>query len=279
MARDFGEVRAQDEHDAILAVLQGVAAHEASVGAGYNQFGMNYDSDRIGFHVDVNAVGEFGTTLGSAGTPRGLLRGAFGTGGSTVGYGAVLGDRLFTALSLGYADYEPDHVYMITSPEIMTQLRTANLVDQTTVTEGNLEFQTVFGGKFRLIMTRANQGNRGGDSNVDSASTRTTFLVKPGALEMAMLDVPMPVEMFRDANTYRGSGSTDIWYRWGYVLHPMGYNWSGADGQFATNAQTDLGAGDGETPQRGGGNAYNAAGSWERRFDTLNLGILPIFHG
>ena len=126
----------------------------------------------------------------------------FGDGGSTVGYGAVLGDRLFTALSLGYADYEPDHVYMITSPEIMTQLRTANLVDQTTVTEGNLEFQTVFGGKFRLIMTRANQGNRGGDTNVDSASTRTTFLVKPGALEMAMLDVPMPVEMFRDANTY-----------------------------------------------------------------------------
>ena len=85
--------------------------------------------------------------------------------------------------------------------------------------------------------------------------------------------------MYKRQNTYRGSGSTDIWYRWGYVLHPMGYNWSGADGQFATNAQTDLGAGDGETPQRGGGNAYNAAGSWERRFDTLNLGILPIFHG
>ena len=246
---------------------------------------MNYDSDNIGFHVDINAAGEFGAAATDANDARGLLRDAFGTGGTTVGYGAVLGDRLFSALSLGYADYEPDHVYMITSPEIMTQLRTANLVDQTTVTEGNLEFQTVFGGKFRLIMTRANQRGAATLNNVNTQSTRTTFLVKPGAIEMAMLDVPMPVEMYRDANTYRGSGSTDIWYRWGYVLHPMGYSWSDAanDAAFATNSQTNLGSGDqtdGDSQGRSSTStsAYDQGTNWARRFDTLNLGILPIFH-
>jgi hypothetical protein len=251
IARDFGEVRAQDEHDAILNILQGVAKKEAAIGTGYSAFGGNYDSDGLGLFVDVNAGGAFGTD-----TDQGLLT----AGGISSGYGAIRAENLFTALSLGFADYEPEYVYMVTSPEVMTQLRVANIVDQTTVTEGNLEFTTAFGGKFRLIMTRADQGNRGGDTNVHANSVKTTFMVKPGAIEMAQLSVPMPVELYRDANKYNGGGTTDIWYRWGYVAHPMGYNWAGSTTAFATNA------------------TYNAAASWERKYDTLNLGILPIFH-
>ena len=72
-------------------------------------------------------------------------------------------------------------------------------------------FDTIFSGKFRLLMSRTNQGNFSGANGVAAASDKTTYLVKPGALEMAQLSVPMPVEMFRDANTYSGSGSTDIW--------------------------------------------------------------------
>ena len=144
-----------------------------------------------------------------------------------------MGENLFKAISLGYADYEPDYCYMITSPEVMTLLRIANLVDQTKVTEGSLQFDTIFGGKFRLLMSRTNKGDFSSQNGVNNLSTKTTFLVKPGALEMAQLSVPMPVEMFRDANTYHGSGSTDIWYRWGYVAHPMGYNWLGNTTAFA----------------------------------------------
>jgi len=252
IARDFGEVRAQDEHDAILNILQGVAKKEAAIGTGYSSFGGNYDSDGIGFFVDVNANGAFGTD-----TDQGLLAAS----GISTGYGAIRAENLFTALSLGFADYEPDFVYMITSPEVMTQLRVANIVDQTTVTEGNLEFTTAFGGKFRLLMSRADQGNRSGDANVHANSTKTTFMVKPGAIELAQLAVPMPVEMYRDANKYNGGGTTDMWYRWGYVAHPMGYNWTGSSTEFAANA------------------GYNNSASWARKYDTLNLGILPIFHG
>lgn len=252
IARDFGEVRAQDEHDVILNILKGVAAKEASIGTGYSSFGLEYDTDNIGFFVDVNGGGAFGTD-----TDQGLLAAS----GISTGYGAIRAENLFTALALGFADYEPDFVYMITSPEVMTQLRVANIVDQTTVTEGNLEFTTAFGGKFRLLATRADQGNRGGDSNVDANSTKTTFMVKPGAIELAQLAVPMPVEMHRDANKYNGGGTTNMWYRWGYVAHPMGYDWTGTATAFATNAN------------------YAAAGSYARKYDVLNLGILPIFHG
>ena len=116
-----------------------------------------------------------------------------------------------------------------------------------------------------------------GSAGVNARSTRTTFLVKPGALEMAQLSVPMPVEMYRNANTYSGGGSTDIWYRWGYVIHPMGYDWAGNQQGFAEKSSsldiTSTGRADGS------GDAYDAsATTWSRKFDMLNLGILPIFH-
>jgi len=255
IARDFGEVRAQDEHDTILSVLKGVAGAEALKGEGLNAFGIDYSDATKGFYVDINAAGAFGAEA-TAADARGLLAGR----GVDSGYGAIRAENLFTALSLGYADYEPEYVYMVTSPEIMTQLRTANLVDQTTITEGNIEFQTAFGGKFRLIMTRASQGTQASNGDVSALSAKTTFFVKPGAVEMAMLSVPMPVEMFRDANRYMGGGTTDIWYRWGYIAHPMGYDWAGSPSAFAA-------------PE-----AHAAADSYLRKFDMLNLGILPVFH-
>lgn len=256
IARDFAEVKAQDEDDAIVSTLKGIAAKEAATGPGIANFGMDYSSANTtnGFHVDVNAAGAFGSGVG---TSRGLILDA---DPASTGYGAILGENLFKALSLGFADYEPPFMYMLTSPELMTQLRIANLVDQTTVTEGNIEFNTIFSGKFRLISTRTNMGSAAAAANVEAASTKTTFLVKPGAIEMATLAVPTPTEIFRDANKHMGSGTTDIWYRWGYVAHPMGYSWAGASNAFATNA------------------ALATDTSYERKFDMLNLGILPVFH-
>lgn len=253
IARDFAEVKAQDEDDAIVSVLKGVAAKEAATGTtGINDFGMDYRAGTQGFYVDLNQAGAFGA---SAGTDRTLIMDQ-----SSSLYGGILGENLFKSLSLGFADYEPAFMYMICSPEIMTQLRIANLVDQTTVTEGNIEFNTIFSGKFRLLSTRTNMGDNSAATNVTAESTKTTFLVKPGAINMAALSVPTPTEIFRDANKYGGSGATDIFYRWGYICHPMGYSWTGSDSAFADNA------------------ALAASASYARKFDMLNLGVLPIFH-
>jgi hypothetical protein len=250
IARDFTEVRTQDESDALVSILKGVAAYEVSRGAGVVQFDTDADANDKGLFVDINAEGVFGAAATTTG--RKLF--------DSTAIGAARGERLFKAIGMGFKDYEPDFMYMVTSPEVLAELRAANLVDTTTVVDGNLTFQTIFGGKFRLLLSRVSQGNLAASANVNDQSTKTTFLVKPGALSFTPIAVPTPVEIERSAARYTGGGSTDIWYRYGFVMHPMGYDWSGATNAFATNT------------------AYGTSSSWARKMSSLNLGILPIFH-
>ena len=254
IARDFAEVRAQDEHDALLAVLKGVAAHEVSLGttSGMIDFDTDADASGVGSFVDVNAAGLHGAAATGASDARKLF--------DSSAMGAARGERLFRSIGAAFKDYEPDFMYMVTSPEVMAEMRAANLVDETTVTEGNIEFTTIFGGKFRLIMTRANQGNVSAEAEVNAQSTKTTFIIKPGSVASAAMPVPTPVEVDRNAASYLGGGSTNVWYRWGYAMHPMGYDWDGATTAFASDAN------------------FGAAASYARKMDALNLGILPIFH-
>ena len=309
IARDFGEVRANDEHNAVINTLRGVANAESSnvaaesaggavttngitrfsqsgaaaantgwisntagnnsiaapssdgnnTGTGQSGTGTLVGSaaNLTGFFVDLNAGDTGGVFTGSSNTLVNAL--------TATQQGAVRADALFKAVGMAFADYEPDYMYLVTSPEVLSELRGANLVDQTTVTEGNIEFQTIFGGKFRLVLTRTDQGDfaAGSTNAVNNASNKTSFLVKPGMISMNMLEVPMPVEIFRDANQYQGGGSTDVWYRWGYVSHAIGYSWNGGTTQFA---------------EQGTGTSGLAGTNWRRRMDPLNLGILPIFH-
>ena len=252
MAKDYAEHRAQDEHNAVLSVLKGVANYEVSRGAGIVAFDTDAGGATTGFFVDINAAGQFGAAATDAATERKLV--------DNTATGAARGERLFRALGMAFKDYEGDFMYMVTSPELLADLRAANLVDSTVIAEGSLVFQTIFGGKFRLLLTRAAQGNVSASANVNDRSVKTTFLLKPGCVSFSGLTVPTPVEVQRNAESYQGGGSTSIWYRWGFIAHPMGYNWAGATNAFAS----DVG--------------YAAAGSWARKVDSLNLGILPIFH-
>jgi hypothetical protein len=253
IARDFSEVRGQDESDAIVSTLKGVAAYEVSRGAGIVDYGTDADGAGVGNFVDINAAGVFGAAAATSASDQRKLFDA-------TAIGAARGQRLFQALGMAFKDYEPDFMYMITSPEVLAELRAANLVDVTTVTDGNLTFQTVFGGKFRLILSRVAQGDLSASANVNDRSTKTTFICKPGAISFTNIAVPTPVEVDRSAASYTGGGSTSIWYRYGFVVHPMGYDWAGATNAFATNA------------------AFATAGSWARKMSALNLGILPILH-
>jgi hypothetical protein len=248
-AAHLAKARAQDEHSAVLSVLKGVAAKEASLGAGIVDFSTVPDGS-TGMFIDINAAGAFGTV--GTGTGRKLV--------DASAAGAARGERLFRAMGMAWKDYEPEYAYLITSPELMADFRAANLVDQTRVTDGNLEFQTLFDGKFRLILTSDSQGNLAGSANVNDLSVKTTFLVKPGSIAFKEMEVPVPTEINRNAEAYAGGGSTNVWYRYGFVAHPMGYDWVGSTTAFASNA------------------ALATAASWGRKMDPLNLGILPIFH-
>jgi hypothetical protein len=280
VGRDFAETRAQDEHNAILAVLKGVAISEAMYGVGAASGsaglgGQTFDNDptskRYGFYVDL-------------GNNKPVVA------ATTAIQGAARAEGFLNAFGMAYKDYEPEFAYLVTSPEVMASLRSANLVDETTVTDGMVTFSTIFNGKFRLIQTRAAQSlstaeltklNTG--NGVDIVGAKTSFIVLPGALAMRGLSVPDSVEITRDGNKYKGGGSTSIWYRWGYVLAPAGYDWAGSQNQFPSDADyMKAVAADGNavglTSAADGLSGFK--GTWARKTaSALSLGILPVFHG
>jgi hypothetical protein len=279
IGRDFGETRAQDEHDAILSVLKGVAISEVlngtATGSGLTGLGgQTFDNDptssRYGFYVDL---GGSKPVIAATAAVQGAAR----------------AEGFLNAFGMAFKDYEPDWAYLVVSPETMASFRSANFVDETTIVDGNVTFNTIFNGKFRLITTRAAQSlssaeltmlNSGAGVDLNAASTKTSFIVLPGAIAMESLMVPDSTEVFRDANKYRGGGTTSIWSRWGYVLAPAGYNWNGAVTEFPSNANY-MGVVEGSTSK-----ALTAAttiasvrGTWQRKASSaLSLGILPVFH-
>jgi hypothetical protein len=280
IGRDFGETRSQDEHNAILSVMKGVAISEAlngsaaasgNAGLGGQTFTNDPTDMKYGFYVDLGATAPVIAATAAI-------------------QGAARAEGFLNAMGMAWKDYEPDYAYLVVSPETLASLRSANLVDETKVTEANVIFDTIFGGKFRLIQTRAAQSfsaaqlakiNTG--VGVDIVGTKASFIVLPGAIAMEALTVPEPVEVFRDARAFNGGGSTDIWHRWGYVAHPGGYDWVGATTVFPDDAAY-MYAVEGATPLALTSvvSATMAAttGTWKRKASSaLSLGILPVFHG
>lgn len=282
--RDLAENKGQDEHNAILAVLKGVAIAEALNGAASGSGepglgGQTFENDptdkHYGFYVDM-------------GTDK-LV-----TDASAGNIGAARAHGFLEAFGKAWKDYEPEYAYLITSPEVMASLRSANLVDSTRITDGSVDFETIFQGKLRLIQTRANQSMTAAElarinagSGVDIVGTKTSFIVLPGSVAMEPLDIEIPVEIERKAGAYKGGGTTTVWNRWGYVAHPAGYDWKGLATQFPSDAGykevkaatvnsglpvalTEAGLATKEDEMRG---------VWERKTSSaLSLGILPVFH-
>lgn len=279
VGRDFGEHRAQDEHNAVLAVLKGVAISEAingaaagsgATGLGGQTFENDPTDEKYGFYVDL--------------TTDKMIAAA-----SSTEQGAQRAQAFLNAFGMAYKDYEPEWAYLITSPEMMASLRSANLVDQDRVRDGNVEFNTIFQGKFRLIQTRANMMLTSAEISkindgpgVEITGSKMSFLVLPGSLAMAQLAIDEPVEIDRVARKYKGGGTTEIWHRWGYVLAPAGYNWGGDAEKFPSDAEYMYAVEDG-TPKAltnvGSGTLADTTGSWIRKSaSALSLGILPVFH-
>lgn len=279
IGRDFGETRAKDEHNALLAILKGVALSEAlngaaAAGGGTGLGGQSFDNDptdkKYGFYVDLGAAKAVVDATSAI-------------------QGAARAQGFLDAMGMAFKDYEPEYAYLITSPQMMASLRSANLVDSDRVTDGNVNFNTIFQGKLRLIQTRAAQGFTSAEltkintgAGVDIVGTKTSFIVLPGAIAMRPLSVPDQVEIERKAAAYKGGGTTSVWYRWGYVMHPAGYDWAGNKEAFPTDAEYRY-AVEGGTPKAlasvASGTLASTTGTWVRKSSSaLSLGILPIFH-
>lgn len=277
VGRDFAETRAQDEHNTLFAVMKGVAISEALLGSASGSGstglgGQTFDNDptdkKYGFYVDLGAA-----------TPV--------IAATSAVQGAARAEGFLRAFGMAYKDYEPAYAYLVVSPEVKASLRSANLIDSSKVSEANIEFETIFGGKFRLIQTRASQGfstaqlaklNTG--AGVDIIGTKTSFIVLPGAIALEQLAIDVPTEITRVGESYKGGGSTNIWHRWGYVAHPSGYNWKGATEAFPSDADYYNSISNG-TPEvlSAATVGVTTTGTWERKVNSaLSLSILPVFH-
>ena len=277
---DFGETQGQDEHNSVLAILRGVALSEmlqgaGSAGGGTGLGGQSFTNDptdkKYGFYVDLGAVKpvvDATTTIQGAGRAEGFL----------------------SAMGMAWKDYEPDYAYLIVSPQVMMSLRSANLVDTDKVTEGNIKFDTIFQGKFRLLQTRATQGFSAAEVTkvntglgVDIVGSMTSFIVLPGSIAMKGLSIPIPVEIERKAAAFKGGGTTSIWYRWGNVYVPAGYNWLGTQDAFPSDAQYGYAIEGSDAPEAittvTDADLDTVTGTWGRKASSaLTLGILPVFH-
>jgi hypothetical protein len=276
--RDFAHNRAEGENASLLSVLKGVAISEAlngaaagsgATGLGGQTFDNNPDDSKYGFYVD----------LGSA-KPV--------VDASAAVQGAARATGMLNAFGMAYKDYEPPFAYLAISPETLAGFRAANLVDSDKVSEANIDFETIFGGKFRLLLTRANMGFNSAEltklntgAGVDIVGTKTSFMILPGSVAFKQLMVPDETEIERDAAAYQGGGTTAVWYRYGYVLAPAGYSWEGSDQAFPSN-DAYRGVLTGSTPgalTAAANGLATVAGVWKRKSSSaLNLGILPIFH-
>jgi hypothetical protein len=280
IANGFATAQATDHHDSFFNVLRGVAVSEALRGAcngsGVTGLGgQSFDNDptdgRYGFYVDMGVNPLVGQASASS---QGVSRAS----------------SFIDAIGKGFKDWEPDYLYLVTSPELLSLLRNANLVESTTVQDGNMELSTIFGGKIRILLTRQNTSlstaeltklNAG--AGVHIGGSKMSFLIAPGAIDYKALAIDMPVEVERSAGSYQGGGSAEVWNRWGYVWSPAGYSWEGPADRFAENA-TLSGVHDdvtrAYTPLATSSAIATCRPNFTRKVtNALNLGILPLFHG
>jgi len=270
IARDFSETRAEDEDQAVRAVVAGIRGSElvtANAKGGFAAATSVYADYWAGNAVDADPTKGFGYVA-----VKSLTSNLIGTGTNIDTLvdngtaGLTPGNRvrhLIKAMG-AWADYCPDFVYLVVGPETYLDIKVANIVDDERVTDGNVAFETILSGQLRLVVSRAYSAGVSATeesiSGVTAAEVKTSFMMLPGVMYMSDVSVPNPVAIERNEGVGSGSGRTTAWYRWGYVMHPRGYTFAGLDSAFATN--TVLGA----------------AASWTRKSDLLNLGILPIFH-
>jgi hypothetical protein len=275
----FGDIRARDEDRSVVDVLKGVISSEVHLAKANGEAGQtdpdNLD-DASGFFFDTNGAKGANDVAGS--NPL------FDSSKS----GAASAEALWAATAAGYSDLEPEFFYLIVQPSVYQEMRSANLISEDRVTDGNVQFASLMGGMFRVIVSRTGLGSYNGIGTlgatqaVNAGSDKTSLICLPGSLSMVDLAQPTPVEFDADASKGTGSGKREAWYRWGYVMHPRGYTWAGSKSGFATNEDTTASV----TLQSNlTGYNYNPSTAsqkkispWTRKETVGNLGILPVFH-
>ena len=165
-------------------------------------------------------------------------------------------DTLFDALSAVKGEYEEPFYYLVISSATYNILRKQNVLDVAPVVDGNFNFNTILGGKLRLIINNQIQ-----TANMDD-DLKVSYIVKPGAFHYSEVAQVNPTAIERNELAGNGGGAVTILSRWGNIMHPKGFSFTGTLTEFPSNS------------------TLLAKASWTVTATNVNeMGIFPILHG
>ena len=153
-------------------------------------------------------------------------------------------------------EYEEAFYYLVVDTSTYNIMRKQNVLDVAPVVDGNFSFNTIMGGKIRLVIN-----NQVLTANMPSG-LKVSYLAKPAAFHYSEIAQVNPTAVDRNELAGNGGGAVTILSRWGNIMHPKGFSWAGSATAYPANI--DLAD----------------AASWSVHATNVNqVGIFPIFHG
>ena len=250
IGNDWANRRREVDNIFLNNLLKGIADHEANRPTGSNRGGQSAsnirsDEDNHGFFYDTHD----GTNA------RAFI--------DTTSNSTVL-DRILEGITYAWGDLGDENVpyYILLSPVDLLKVRQANIFDENGgIVESGFFFNTALQGRLRFFQTgRTLGGDFSSSMAVNTASTKTSFIMRAGAITHVPMRVTNPVAFDNDESRGRGAGNMEIWLRWGQVTHPKGYDYNANPTNWLLPADVD------------------AAANWSRKANVGNLYILPVFH-
>lgn len=165
-------------------------------------------------------------------------------------------DTLFDAMTAVKGEFEEPFYYLVIDTATYNTMRKQNVLDVAPVVDGNFNFNTIMGGKIRLIVN-----NQILTANMP-AGLKVSYLAKPAAFHYSEIAQVNPTAIERNELAGNGGGAVTILSRWGNIMHPKGFSWAGSATAYPANADLADGA------------------NWTVHATNVNqIGLFPIFHG
>lgn len=165
-------------------------------------------------------------------------------------------DTMFDALTAIKGEFEEPFYYLVVDTATYNTMRKQNVLDVAPVVDGNFSFNSIMGGKIRLIVN-----NQILTDNIPTG-VKVSYIAKPGAFHYSEIAQVNPTAVERNELAGNGGGAVTILSRWGNIMHPKGFSWAGSATAYPANADLADGA------------------NWTVHATNVNqTGIFPIFHG
>ena len=240
LGAQFASVRARREDAQLRNILNGISD-------------KIFGTTTIGTSDAATKVGTFGFYTGSdaSDNPNPLF--ALETNSNKR---SAFFDTLFDAMTEIKGEFEEPFYYLVIDTATYNLMRKQNVLDVAPVVDGNFTFNSIMGGKLRLIIN-----NQVLSANLP-AGLKVSYLAKAGAFHYSEIAQVNPTAVERNELAGNGGGAVTILSRWGNIMHPKGYSWAGSATAYPAN--TDLADGS----------------NWTVHATNVNqTGIFPIFHG